>query len=110
MYPGWISGLAGPLTTGLKRVDMPDGTFSVEVRGDQCTNDFACSPGPSFTSMTSVTFDGFKLLQRKLDTNYKVCWCGGDCALGEYWHTVPGFLEVPAAALVWTAESPFAYG
>jgi len=143
-YPGWVSGLAGPLTTALKRVDAADGTFSVEVigvgfpsgstataqrikilqadghcvfdvppeevSGNQCTNDFACSPGPSFTSMTRVVFDGFTLLQRKLDTKYKVCWCPGDCALGEYWHTVPGFLETPAAALVWTAVSPFTYG
>ena len=46
----------------------------------------------------------------QLGPHDKVCWCGGDCALGEYWHTVPGFLKVPAAALVWTAESPFNYG
>jgi hypothetical protein len=32
-YPGWVSGLAGPKTTGLKRLDKADGTFSIELTG-----------------------------------------------------------------------------
>jgi hypothetical protein len=142
-YPGWVTGLAGPLTVGLERTDR-GGSFDVtikgvgfpsastahaqrikillehqdcvhdvppeDVRGNACSNKFACSPGPSEASLNHVTFEGFELLHRKTDSRFKVCWCPGDCALAEYWHTVPAFLEVPAAPLVWTAESPFGFG
>ncbi|MAD24941.1 MAG: hypothetical protein CMO44_12300, partial [Verrucomicrobiales bacterium] len=80
-------------------VDLPPETVS----GLDCTNSFTCTPRPKSYKRTFATWDKISLAgSNEMDTEYKVCYCGGECWYEQSWQEVPGFIKPEQIAYAWT--------
>merc|ERR1719460_836204 len=74
------------------------------VEGVDCTNWFTCSPRPDAYTRTSATWTGLAITAQKEDTDYKVCWCHGQCWNVVNWAEVPGKIKVAASPYTWALD------